>query len=206
MASESDICNFALSKIGEHEINSLADTSAQAKACNRWYAQTRDEVCIAHRWRCLTRRSSLTRLAADPIWGWAAQYQLPADYLRLIEINGINVWTPEEWFTVEGTMLLTDLAPTSTDPVGIIYIARVVPTGDYHPLLVEAIYTKLAAHLSRILTGSDGREAQLLQEYERVVSKAGMVDAFVSASNENNSVRTQTLRSRMVSARNRGSW
>ena len=47
MPSATDICNRALSRVGEARITSLTDDSKQARACNSAYAHIRDEVLRA---------------------------------------------------------------------------------------------------------------------------------------------------------------
>ena len=62
MPSATDICNRALSRVGEARITSLTDDSKQARACSSAYAHIRDEVFRAHPWNSVITRAKLAKL------------------------------------------------------------------------------------------------------------------------------------------------
>src|SRR5688572_8267905 len=109
--SDTEICNIALGHLGEAPITSLNEDSKAAWACNLHYALTRDELLRGHRWNFAKDRVQLSELAEGPAFGWARQFQLPADCLRVLEFNDqeIGDWISEE-YEIEGRRLLTDAA------------------------------------------------------------------------------------------------
>jgi hypothetical protein len=174
MADETSICNLALAKLGVSPIMALTDDSKQAQFCSRFYAQTRDEVLQSHRWNFSMKREVLNRLATPPLFGWQYAYQLPADCLRVIQLNGYEPKDRYGLFSVERGQLLTD-----DEVAEIRYIARVEDGSFYHPLFVHALATMLASRLAGPLTGSRNVPQELLQEYEAITGpRAKLADAF----------------------------
>lgn len=177
-----EIANLALSRLGELSIISLDDPeSNQARQVKIAWPQIRDEVLASHRWNEATARENLSRLSEKPAWGWEWQFQLPADFLRLCELNGDDVWGRVDRLELEGGRLLTDQAEAR-----ILYIRRVESPVMFGPLLTEALTVALAAALAVPLTGSSNRRNELLQEYEaRSLSRARVIDAQQTRSGEN---------------------
>jgi hypothetical protein len=174
MADETSICNLALAKLGISPIMALTDDSKQAQFCNRFYAQTRDEVLQGHRWNFAMRRTALNLLADAPESEWNFAFQLPVDCLRVVQLNGYQTNERMGEFSVEGGKLLAN-----AEVANIRYVARVEDGSLYHPLFVHALATMLASRLAGPLTGSRNMPTELLQEYEVITGpKARMADAF----------------------------
>lgn len=156
MADETSICNLALGILGQNAIMSLDDASQAARFCKQFYAHTRDAVLQSAQWNFAIKRASLSRLSDAPISGWLHQYQLPADHLRVIELNGADISSRFGEFAIEGNRLLTD-----DDGATIRYISRVEDANLFDALFVETLATKLASKLAKPLTGN-AQEAQAL--------------------------------------------
>ena len=167
MVSEVGIINRALTKIGGEPIISRSDDSKRARTCNRHFDDTRDVALAAHPWNFAIRRASLAALADSPAWGFAAQYQLPQDTLRLIEIDGV------EDYRVEGRRILTNAGA----PLNILYIGRITDTAQYAPAFVDAFATLLASEVAFDLTGSRTLADTLRTAFERGLPAARNADA-----------------------------
>src|SRR5690606_7797987 len=102
------ICNMALGELGINAITSLDQATADARLCNRFYEQTRDEVLRAHPWNFAIKRVNLSAISTAPVFGWLYQYQLPSDYLRLIQLNGWEEDEQADRWEIEADKLLTD--------------------------------------------------------------------------------------------------
>ena len=139
--TEIDICNLALRKVGAQTIMALDEASENARLCRQFYPRVRDTVLRLYPWNCATRRAKLTALSEAPAFGWARQYPLPVDclFVQRMEYQDIP-------FKIEGRVLLTDWAEAN-----IIYTARLEDVSQYDNLLVQAIYTMLAAEISTSL-------------------------------------------------------
>lgn len=164
MADNITICNLALGKIGAARITSLDEASQPARYCNLFYAQTRDEVLQSATWNFACVRATLSRLADAPAFGWAFQYQLPSDYLAVIQLNSWQAAEARDLYEIEGNRLLTD-----EESAQLRYTARIEDSEIFPPLFVEALYVKLASKLAEPLTGSGSKADGLLGEFEKLV-------------------------------------
>jgi hypothetical protein len=89
MASEVDICNLALSHLGDDAtVSSInpPEGSAQAEHCATFYPIARDALLELHQWNFSTKRVSLALLNVTPPSTWQYVYAAPGDALNLISI------------------------------------------------------------------------------------------------------------------------
>ena len=174
MADETSIANLALAHLGQNQIMSLTDDSATARFCAIYYPQSRDEVLASHPWTFALKRANLSRLSTSPVSQWDYQFQLPADCIRVMQMNGFGWWQAEGQWVVEGRVILTDDQTAS-----IKYIYRITDAAQFTPLFVEAVSVKLASRLAVPLAGDKSMMQSLLSEYERITGpKARRTDAF----------------------------
>jgi hypothetical protein len=193
MASDVDICNLALSRLGERANVSAIDPpegSPEAEHCARFYPIARDGLLEAHPWTFAVKRSvdppALFIRAPDGRFAHA----LPAGALRIIDIlsgeahrdfhNGFRAESRSVDFERETTKDGVSVVLTRQEYVVIRYIARVVDTGAYSPLFVDALSWLLASHLAGpILKGETGAKmAQACYQTFRVLfGQAAAVDA-----------------------------
>lgn len=166
--SEVSICNEALIQLDRNTITSLtADTSPEAIACNRVYAQVRDQMLRSHPWNFATKRESLALLTAeDPLLEFDNTFQLPNDFLRAVKLYDTTAR-----YKIEGTTLLIDDSAAK-----LIYIRRETDSTKFDSLFVEAFVLKLAIRLGYALSGSTSRIAQLRADFKKVYAEARKVD------------------------------
>jgi hypothetical protein len=88
MASKVDICNLALSHLGDTASVSSIDPpegSAQAEHCARYYPIARDSLLELHPWGFATKRVDLAIIGSGlPEWDYC--YAQPADALNVIAV------------------------------------------------------------------------------------------------------------------------
>lgn len=158
MASVVDICNLALSHLGDRATLASIDPpegSAQADHCARFWPIARDEAISQFDWG-FASRSAETALLADLVQDdsrWRYAYARPADYLVARELtypNGeITVWDHNSPLFEEGT--LADGTPVlfaATDLAALRYTRRVADASRYPPLFVSAVSYLLASYLA----------------------------------------------------------
>jgi len=169
MASEVQICNVALSRLGEDPIISLTEDSKAGRACNLVFTDIRDSLLRAHPWNFAVARASLAQLTTTPVYGFNYEYQLPTDCLKVLKTDPEG---DDIDFKIEGRKLLTDEAT-----INILYISRVTDPVQYDPIFMEVFSAKLAAELAVSLTDSITLADFLHQKYEKVLSEARGMDA-----------------------------
>lgn len=182
MASKTDIANRALTKLGDDRITDLLDDTERARTLNSLYDTCRDAELRAHVWNFAVRRASLPRLATVPEFGYAFQYQLPAESLRLIQVGEWwHWWGNQDYvtgstsvFSVEGRMILTDF----NAPLRIRYIERVDDPGLYDSMFIEAFACRLALESCERITQSNTKLQSIQQQYDASIRAAVKIDAI----------------------------
>lgn len=174
VTSPTDICNLALGHLGEARITSLDEDSVSARACVLHYESVRDEVLRSHRWNFAQDRKVLTALEELPPFGWSRQYELPAECLRVLEVNGSEAGDlVSSEYLVEGRKILTN-----AEEVRLVYIRDVPDVSAYDPLFVRAFALRLAIVLTETIRGTTNKTAELSHHYERVTAPlARRIDA-----------------------------
>lgn len=165
MADVVTICNLALGRLGTTRIMSLDEASQPARYCKLFYENTRDEVLRSHPWSFAKARQTLSLLSTTPSFGWANQFQLPADCLRPIQVNE---WeqdeAPDNWL-IEGNRLLTDAST-----VDLLYVRRVTDSTLFDSIFVKALSVKLAAEICTPLTGSREQGNAFQAEFQNILA------------------------------------
>ena len=167
MTSRVEICNRALDKLGSAPITSLQDNVKSARACARMFEAVRDAELRDHQWNFAITRTSLPALEERPVYGFARQYQLPGDCLKVVAVFPQGDWK------VEGRKVLTDL-PT---PLRITYVKQAVDPSEFDALFVETLAARLAVELCESLTQSNTKKRMALEDYAQAVRRARRIDA-----------------------------
>lgn len=182
-SSEVIICNAALSKLGAGSILALNQNNENARTMNLRYATVRDAELHRRRWKFSIARTSLPALAAAPAFGYAYQYQLPNDYLRLIEggdianfadLSDYRSSTDAALYSIEGKKILTDLGP----PLNIRYIAKITDTAQFNASFDEALASRLAWECCERITQSTSKKADCRADYFTAIKEAGRANAL----------------------------
>jgi len=187
MTDEVSVVNQALYHIGDKRIASLAETSERAKVANEFFEQTRDEVLQAYAWRFARTRTTLAALADAPAFRWTTQYQLPSDYLALVQVNDYypypsmsdaRTYDDKVW-DVEDGKILTDLSA----PLKVIYRRRITDMNAWTPLARGVLAYTLAMRFHRPLAGKgsiEGLRQEMLITLDRALL-ANEIDAPADA-------------------------
>jgi hypothetical protein len=182
MASQVEIANRALTKLGAARITSLTDNSKAARAISAVWDTVRRSELRKRNWSFALRRASLPSLADAPAWGFAVAYQLPPDFLRLVQVSDVFIVPgltdyrqgDDSAYAIEGNQLLTDFPA----PLKIRYVMDVTDPGSFDALFVESLAAKLAYETCyEINQSNQGREAAA-QDYKAAISDAMRTNAI----------------------------
>lgn len=186
MASAVEIANNALTKCGANLITSFDDATEGARLVNANYSIVRDRVLRMHPWNSVTKRAQLSPLAAEPAWGFDHAYQMPADCLRILEVDTSLQWRAEsrKILTDEGTVLNIRYIRAETDP------------NVFEPLLADVIAVRLAYQMMERLTQSNPKKEAIVAEWKDIVRWATRADA-----QEGSSIPDDTNRDSWIQAR-----
>lgn len=200
MPSKTDIANSALSYLSAGSIQSLGDTGDEkARAIKAVFETCARQVIRSHRWLCCMERAELSKLADAPVksgnFGYNYQYQLPANLLRLCEVNGEEYSPRTRLMDLNGRKLLLN-----DDKAFIRYVAWVDDTSQWDELMAEAVAVRIAGRVARRLTKDGLSREGFEQIYRKVLAEAVAVNAMEVGSGENNPIQAMLESSPLVNA------
>jgi hypothetical protein len=169
MASDVEIVNNALSKLGEQPLLSFDDDSEPARLATRTYADTRDDLLRTNPWNFATRRAQIAAETTAPVYEFARSYPVPSDFLKLIELDNPNRWP----FKLEEGRILTDIA----SPINIRYIFRVTDADAMDVSFREALSARLAMDWAEPLAATTTLTQQMAALARQKLSNALALDA-----------------------------
>lgn len=190
MTSRVAIINRALTKLGAARITSPDDDVQQAREAASVFDTVRDDELRARGWSFSFKRDLIAADVDTPAYGYAYQYTLPTDLLRIWSLDdayftGPNladyVNGPNAPYTVEGNKILTDLfngTSGTPQPLKIRYIRRVEDTNLWDSCFVEAFACRLAVELAESLTQSTTRRELAWKEYDIAIKKGRRANAI----------------------------
>jgi hypothetical protein len=199
MASETDICNLALARLGDDAtVSNLhpPEGSAQAQHCARFYPMARDAMLELHPWSFATKRVSLAKLY-DGTPDWRYVYMCPNDVLYVQAIRGQSAYDTNgmpidgksgaagsdyhnQNYVRELDAKGQNVILSNEDNAVMIYTARITETVRFPPLFVESLSWLLASHLAGPLIKGDagaGASKSAYQAHRVLLSQAVASDA-----------------------------
>ena len=176
-----DICNSALVNLGAGLISSLTENNDRARACNQFYDNSRDVVLTQAEWNFATHQQTLSKLSAEPLFGFAYAYLLPTNPYCLKALKIENPEFDTGW-KIKGRQLHSD-----RDGINLEYIFRNTDVSQYSPLFEDALSYYLASKMAYAITGSRAIVSDMFTIYEGILADAqdvnaqeGMADDFES--------------------------
>lgn len=153
MSSDVSVVNGALLSLGARPINAFTDPTPEARIATRRYADVRDDLLRRHPWNFALKRTSLPASTTTPAWEHTNAYPVPADFLRLHELNNPTrtPYTIEN--TADGTIIATDL----DSPIEINYVRRITQPDLMDPSFRNALSLALAMDWAEKLTGNSDK-------------------------------------------------
>lgn len=153
MASETEIINQALGRIGSQRISDFDDTgedNLQSVQARLHYAQTRDALLRSHWWRFARTRATLSQnadyTADDTTFEWTYAYDLPGppkaflrEWLPPWEDNSEVQGRTRNSYSLEGKQLLSN-----ETTMRLRYVRRVTDVTEFDPLFTEVFVLQLA--------------------------------------------------------------
>lgn len=184
-SSRTLVINLALQSIAATTISDPdedIESARQAKIC---YDQVVRREIELHPWYFAKRQATLPANATAPTFKYARAFNLPSDFLRLVELEDKWVFStlrnidvaPKPAYEIQGRAVLTDLDA----PLNIGYLADV--TADptiWPPSFVQVAASALAARLAYTLTKSDGAVRLAKENYAEALAFARRNNAIQS--------------------------
>lgn len=184
IASEEDLVNVALARIGAKSISDLDnDTTAEAVEARRVYYNLRDRLMRAHPWNFLTKRAALSDSGADPVFGWDEGFALPNDFLRIISVHATDDNDDQPPYKLEKqdiSSTMTDVLLINSSTCYLRYVYKETDPTKWITDFQDAVAWELAAELSLVLpvsgTGYDRLHNRAMDALAAARSIDGMED------------------------------
>lgn len=192
MASDVDICNLALSHLGD-EAGVVAivppDGTQQAAYCGTYFPLARDLMLELHPWTFATKRATIAQIDNPLPDDWSFAYAIPSTCMRPLSLLSPGI--PAQYlgtdtdigshpFIVEagedGSLVLY----TNVEGAALRYIDRIEDPNLFTPSFVASLSHLLASYLAGpILKGGTGMDVSLKQFklFEAAYAKAVAINA-----------------------------
>jgi hypothetical protein len=170
MATGVSICSNALLMLGAQTINDFNDqlNLDRAKLCANLYPTVRDDMQRQHPWNCCIKRVVLAPDAAAPAFGYEHSFELPADFLRVLEVGNSNQQID---YLVEGRSIQAD-----TTALELRYVFRNEIENTWDSTLIKLVTLAMASVLAYPVTQSTALQQALEQQLEMEKRRARAVD------------------------------
>ena len=166
MATEVDICNMGLARLGANLITTFDDGTTEANLCKLQYPFLRNMVLTARAWTFATSRKQLASgVPPDPIpAGWGYAYLVPDDCLRVIQLyipnatSSVDQWQDTQfdsrYITISWERLKDYLYANNGPTLWCKYVTLVEDTGLYDVAFIDALSAKIAMELAMPITNN----------------------------------------------------
>ena len=175
------IANLALSNLGEARIQSLTEDSSRARACSARMDQVIESVLRMHVWNSALERQLLVT-GDTPIFGWNYSYQLPADCIKVVEVEPVSKYQVEKKYILSNETSLY-----------LLYVATPTDINNLDSLLAEAIAMKLAVEVAETLTSKQGLKQEMMQNLTKILMK-NVLQEILALNEHNYSQKNNLLR------------
>lgn len=155
--SFTQICNAALGLVGAGSIGHYDDDSHEARTCRFYFPILLECVLESYPWKCVATPATLTTVTTAPEFGYAYAYSLPADWLRMIDMDH-----PSRTYRVYGRFL-----HTSASPACINYVPLEMDATKYSAGLVRCLYLNLGYELALALRQDPALADQMRRDLEQ---------------------------------------
>lgn len=182
MASDIDIANLALTKLGDVRIASFDDNVKPAREILAVYDLLRDKLQRRYVWRFCVSRENLAADVETPAFDFTSQYTLPSDCLRVLmagdyypritlsDANG----SPGQDYRVEGRKILA----RDSGALPILYLKRITDPTMFDAAFIDAFAAFLAYNLAEPLTQSNTKRDAALLDFNLAIRDAVRANAI----------------------------
>lgn len=179
MASEVDICNMALDRLGHQPIVALGENTKAGGLCQRNYARCRDAVLTAHPWNFAIARAELSQDGTAPAFEYDYRFALPSGPTPPYCLKVVRTrWEAEGYastdipYRIEGRFLLCNEATAAIE-----YVARITDPAQFDELFTDVLAQRIAGEIGMALTDNASLIDKVWSVYQSKLVEARLVDA-----------------------------
>lgn len=167
-ASDVDICNLALDKLGQREISATGLTAPATeieRVCARHYDQARRKMLRKYIFN-FARKLDILEESTDvsPAYGYSAAFYVPADSIKILVVGDATIGGNLRGLQYE---IAENYIYTSYDDAGdlnVEYVFNAQNVEEFDPLFIDVLVTELAASMAYKFTLKPSIVAALKQD------------------------------------------
>jgi hypothetical protein len=174
ISSETAIANLALTRLGASRITNIdTEQSENAAKMRAVFDFLRDEVLRSHPWSFATQRVNFNQTTNTPLYGFASEYQIPGDVLRVLPPSTGGGGSRQCEYKIEGDKILTDDSTFQAR-----CILRIEDTTQWDSVFVDAFATRLQAELAYAIVNNRALAGDLFNLYLAKIRSAKAYNAM----------------------------
>lgn len=175
ITSKVDICNMALSHLGNNSTITNIDTPSNDKELTfaLWYDVARQAALKEMMPNFALRRGRFAKLVETPAFGYGYAYDYPTFCLKVLGIGDVK--DKENNYAVEGGRIYTDIDDADGLPVR--YIRDITDVTKYSPEFKMAFSWYLAGYVCLQLTQDPNKASMIWQRIPMVVANLSGLNA-----------------------------
>ena len=179
-----DICNMALSWLGESPITSIDDNTDRAQQLQINYVHARDSTLEAHEWTFAIERFIPAQSATPPLYGPGIAYDIPPQIIRVLSVDNPSNASNYPFTSPIGSneqidwQLEADKIICNEEVIYCRGIRRIEEEGRFSPLFVHAFAAKLAFLLAQVITADPNIAQNVYGMFDRFIMEAKTRDGL----------------------------
>jgi hypothetical protein len=142
----------------------------------------RDKLQRTYNWRFCVKRANVAADVAAPTFGYTYQYTVPADCLRILQVNTYFpapdlsdlIGSGGQEYQLEGGKILTNFS----GQMNLRYLGRITDPTKFDAAFDEAFAALLSYNVAEALTQSDGKKNAALRDYRMCLMEAVRANAI----------------------------
>lgn len=175
-----DICNLALSILGQAELSSLSEVNQRATLCKQYYDRVRKQVLREHDWSFARCKEKLFLVREENEGSRMAYvYKKPANCLFVSKVynDALHTGLKEQQFKLQfDNILKQEVIITETVDAYCEYTKDVTDTSLFDSSFVDAMAGLMAYKMAHSLTGSTQITQLAYQQYQMAMDGARYIN------------------------------
>jgi len=176
ITSSTDICKLSLDLLQGGSVSDITAASTSIEEiCERWYDHTRRKLLRQHPWNFAVKRAELAASTDVPLFGATAQFPVPADFLRLLQVvdsEGGIIGAEEYFFEARSIMFRYDEETTAR----ILYITDEEDVTKFDDLFIDLLSVEIALSIAYLVTQNNANIDRLNTIRKNLMSAAKSID------------------------------
>jgi hypothetical protein len=176
ITSSTEVCKLALDLLQGGTVSDITSASTSIEEiCNRWYDHTRRKLLRQHPWNFAIKRAELAASATEPVFGASAQFPVPSDFLRLLQVvdSDSRIIASDAYFFENRSIMFRW---SDEDVARIIYITDEEDVTKFDDLFIDLLAVEIAMSIAYLVTQNNANVERLSGIRKTLIANAKAID------------------------------